>query len=479
MSAATRRHQWPWRGACLLLTGTLLLTACSDQDPLKSGAPVPADPNRPPNIIVFFTDDQGYADVGIHDARDDVLTPHIDQLARDGVLATQGYVTAPQCVPSRAGLLTGIHQNRFGLEKNEDGPLRPAQVTIAEHLKARGYVSGMAGKWHLGVDNANRHNVPPGANHQDYFARGQGFDEYFEGYSGHFTASHTAAGAALPHPPQRIEDDGFRVDLATRWSSAFIRRHAHRSFFLYIPYFAPHVPLEAPQEDLALFDEVAEEERRLALAMIHAIDRGVGQIRATLEAEGLSERSLIFFIGDNGAPVMPPQWNGSLNAPLVGEKGMLTDGGLRVPYIISWPGTLPAGRVYEHPLSSLDVARTALSQAGIDDVGPLDGVDLIPLLRAEEPPPAHQALYWRWISQAAIRTPRWKLILLGGERKLLFDYASADDETVDVSAEHPDTVRALERQLRAWSDSLPKPGLPQGEMTTHEKALYRHSGLGD
>ncbi len=446
-------------------------------------APAPENPapaqKRPPNIVVIFTDDHGYADLGAQKVRDEVLTPNIDQLAGEGVLATNGYVTAPQCVPSRAGLLTGVYQGRFGLENNENGPLTPEQVTIAEHLKTRGYVSGMAGKWHLGIQDSNRHNVPAGANPQDYFALGQGFDEYFEGYLNFFTASHDTNGTPVNNPPQRVEDNRFRVDVATDWAVSFIKRHAQKPFFLYLPYFAPHVPLEAPQADQAHFADEADEKRRLGLAMIFAIDRGVGAIRQALETLNLTQETLIFFIGDNGAPVIPPDWDGSLNDPLVGEKGMLTDGGIRVPFVLAWPGTVPGGQVYDFPLSSLDVARTALVQAGVTELGATEGVDLIPILSAPDPQPAHETLYWRWVTQSAIRTQRWKLIRLGNEKTLLFDHQSTGGELMDVSDTYPDIVADLEGQLSAWSQSLSPPGLPAKPLTPHERALYRYNGLID
>jgi arylsulfatase A-like enzyme len=301
-----------------------------------------------PNIILICTDDHGYADVGAQGSVQDLKTPHLDALARDGVLFRHGDVTAPQCVPSRAGLLTGRYQQRFGVEDNRTGPLPLEEVTLAERLRKAGYATGMVGKWHL--ERLQRVGAGSRAAADPYLPHGQGFAEYFCGTMLRYIASHNLQGQALSNAPAFVEDRRFRVDVQTDAALSFIERHAEDRFFLYLAWFAPHVPLEAPEKYLARFPGAMPAERRLALAMISAMDDGVGRLRERLRARGLERNTLICFVSDNGAPLKDGAWDGSLNLPLRGEKGMLTDGGRRTPFIAAWPATLPAGRVFEHPV---------------------------------------------------------------------------------------------------------------------------------
>lgn len=430
----------------------------------------------PPNIIVFFTDDHGFADLGIAGLEPDVLTPHTDTLARDGTLFTKGFVTAPQCSPSRAGLLTGIYQGRFGHETNLDGPLSPDMITLAERLRNAGYRTGMAGKWHLGIDQNNRDKFPEDVDTTPYSAQGQGFDEFFEGERNVFRASHQANGTRVA-PGTAVRDERFRVDAASEWGQAFIRRNASRPFFLYLPYFAPHVPLEAPDADREIFSTTTNETRKTALAMLHAMDRGVGRIREELAARGLSENTLIIYAGDNGAPVSPRAWNGSLNTPLAGEKGMLTDGGVRVPYIVTWPEQLPAGQIYTQLASTLDIATTALAVAGVDIPEDLDGENLLPALQDPELPPLRSALYWRFKTQAAIRTNDWKLITLGDGQRLLYRTADDQPEGDNLAAAYPEVVESLEAELTAWAATLSPPGIPDEGIATADRNFYRYHEL--
>ncbi len=436
----------------------------------------PAERNGPPNIIVFFTDDHGFADLGITGLEPDVLTPNTDELAREGTLFTQGYVTAPQCSPSRAGLLTGIYQGRFGHETNLDGPMSTELVTIAERLSAVGYHTGMAGKWHLGIDQNNRDKFPGNVDETPYSAQGQGFDEFFEGERNVFRASHLANGTRVAAGTQ-VRDDRFRVDAATQWGKEFIRRNASRPFFLYLPYFAPHVPLEAPEADRALFSDVADEKRHTALAMLHAIDRGVGTIRSELAARGLTEDTLIIYAGDNGAPITPRAWNGSLNTPHTGEKGMLTDGGVRVPYIVTWPEHLPSGQVYTELTSTLDIAPTVLAVAGVTAPDELDGQNMLPALQDPALPPLRTALYWRFKTQAAIRTKDWKLITLGDGQRLLYNVRDGQPEGDNQIEAYPDIADDLEAQLTNWAQGLSPQGIPDSGISAADRTFYQFHGL--
>lgn len=418
-----------------------------------------------PNIIVIYTDDHGWPDIGAAGIYDDLKTPHIDALAQSGVRALSGYSTAPQCVPSRAGLLSGRYQNRFGVESNgNDLAGFDAQLTIAERLKKAGYATGMAGKWHLGeVAEIPAH----------------GFDHAFPMNSNRPPLTNiTLEGKDRPMRPLDVEM--YHIDACSLVASAFIERYKNQPFFFYLAYRAPHVPLDAPPEYLKRFPGKMPERRRQALAMISAIDDGVGLIQQTLRKHKMEERTLIFFIGDNGAPLKihkldepggGPGWDGSLNEPMNGEKGMLTEGGMRVPFLVSWPGTIPAGQVYRHPVIALDVAATAVALAGLPDDQALDGVNLIPFLSGKQDGAPHETLYWRWTSQAAVREGKWKY-LRGGSREYLFDLEADPGEKHNLLAQHPDIVQSLSTKLDAWGAKLQPPGIEKQQLTPAADAYF-------
>lgn len=410
---------------------------------------VAAEPPRKPNVIVFFSDDHGWADLGAQGIQSDLRTPNLDALAAGGLRAVSGYVTAPQCVPSRAGLLTGRYQNRFGVESNAD-PLDgfSTQRTLAQRLKAAGYATGMAGKWHLGPPNR---------------IAGLGFDDVF--YQGGTWTNFDLEGKDVK--PGIPNETLYHLDAHSAAACAFIQRHQDQPFFFYLAYRAPHVPLDAPEKYTSRFPGPMPERRRQALAMIAAMDDGVGQILATLRQHGLEEQTLIFFLGDNGAPLKihkedapggGPGWDGSLNAPMNGEKGMLTEGGIRVPWLAYWKGTIPGGQVYAPPVSSLDVAATAVAVAGLPHDAALDGVNLVPFFTGHNQAPPHDALYWRWIDQSAIRAGKWKL-LVGGPRSYLFDLEADAGEKNNLLAQHPDVAQRLRSRLEAWAAQLQPPGI--------------------
>ncbi|CAN5728980.1 N/A [soil metagenome] len=428
-----------------------------------------------PNIILIYSDDHGYADLGVQGSVKDIRTPNLDAMAREGVRFTHGYVSAPQCVPSRAGVITGRYQQRFGVEDNNLGPLPLEELTLAERLKPAGYVSCQVGKWHLEPSpdktkaKVKRGDKTPGD--RSFMPREQGFDEYFTGSMNTFTASHDLQGNMLPAAPQQLTDKRFRCVWQTDAALSFIDRHQRDPFFLYLAYFAPHVPLESPEPWFSQTPADAPLERRQALAMMAAMDDGVGRIREKLRAAGIDKNTLVFFIGDNGAPLRKGAWNGSLNLPLVGEKGMLTDGGIRTPFLATWPGTLPEGKVYDQPVINLDVAATAVALAGLPKDEKLDGVNLLPFVRGEKKEAPHENLFWRWRSQAAVLSGRWKLILLGREEKYLFDLDSPEGETRNRIADSPEIAAELEKKLMTWNGTLPPPGLPR-DLNNQDQLFY-------
>lgn len=447
---------------------------------LSGSLPAAAFPAEPrPNIILIYSDDHGFADLGAQGVDPDIRTPHLDALARDGVRFLRGYVSAPQCVPSRAGVITGRYQQRFGVEDNSQGPLPLAELTLAERLKPAGYVSCQIGKWHLeppprkGAGKESK--AESGGAGRAFLPLGQGFEEYCTGPMNTFVASHDPSGNRLANAPQTLTDMRFRCVWQADAAVSFIDRHAKDPFFLYLAFFAPHVPLESPEPWFSQTDPTLPKERRQALAMIASMDDGIGRIRAKLGELGIDKNTLLFFIGDNGAPTKEGAWDGSLNLPLVGEKGMLTDGGIRVPFVAAWPGTLPAGMTYENPVINLDVAATAVALAGLPQDDTLDGVNLVPYLLGEKAGQPHAALFWRWRSQAAIRADHWKYIRVGPEERYLFDLSGPEGRSElaenNLITRFPEIAAGLEQQLMAWNATLPPPGLPR-ESNAQDAMFY-------
>lgn len=413
-----------------------------------------------PNIIVFYTDDHGFADLGIRGIEKDLKTPNLDALARSGVIAKHGYSTAPQCVPSRGGVMTGRFQGRFDLDNNKsllDGFNQ--QTTLATRLQNVGYATAQFGKWHLGpMPEITRH----------------GFRHVYAQHGEQkFSANITADGK--DRPMSDLAPEAYHIDGCSKAAASIIERYHDAPFFLYIAYRAPHTPLDAPQHYKDRFPGEMPERRRAALGMLSAVDDGVGLVTSTLKKHGLTEKTLIFLIGDNGAPLKIHKtdspldgdaggWDGSLNTPLNGEKGMLAEGGMHVPFLIAWPGTIPGGQVYEHPVSALDVAATA---AGIVNLpvkpGELDGVNLIPYLTGEKKDAPHEFLAWRWMAQSALREGNWKL-LRGGDREYLYDLATDLEEKHNLASQHPEIATRLRARLTSWCAELTPPGLALGPM---------------
>ena len=423
-----------------------------------------------PNIILIYTDDHGHADLGIHGVMKDLKTPNLDALARSGVVATNGYSTAPQCVPSRGGLMTGKFQGRFNLDNNGsalDG--FDNETTIATRLQKEGYVTAQFGKWHLGPQPAITHH---------------GFKHVYSQHGGQKFSANIALDGK-DRPMSDLAATEYHLDGCSKAAVSVIERYKDQPFFLYIAYRGPHTPLDAPQSYLDRFPGEMPERRRAALAMLSAIDDGVGLITSTLKKRGLTEKTLIFFIGDNGAPLKIHKvdsplngdaggWDGSLNTPLNGEKGMLAEGGMSTPYLIAWPGTIPGGQTYDYPVSALDVAATAAAITKLDvKPGELDGVNLLPHLTGENKAAPHDALYWRWMAQSAIREGHWKL-LRGGEREYLYDLSTDRDEKHNLAAKHPEMATRLRTKLKTWADGLTPPGMALGPMAASWNDYFDH-----
>ncbi|MEW6359943.1 MAG: sulfatase-like hydrolase/transferase [Planctomycetota bacterium] len=406
---------------------------------------------RKPNVVVILADDLGYAELGVQGCKD-IPTPHTDSIARNGVRMTNGYVSCPICAPTRAGLLTGRYQQRFGFETNpgpeqyaaENFGLPRSEATIAERMKALGYATGMVGKWHVGF---KPEMTPPQ----------RGFDEFFGflgGATNYFAAKRRSAILRGKDP---VEEKEYLTDAFGREAAAFIEKHADKPFFLYVPFNAVHSPLEATEKDLASFGNIMDQKRRTYAGMTAAMDNAIGRVLETLRRLELEENTLIFFLSDNGGPT--PQTTSS-NLPLRGYKGQVYEGGIRIPFMVQWKGRLPAGKVYDRPLIALDILPTTIAAAG-GEVSPdwkLDGANLLPYLRGENTSPPHDTLYWRFHQQQAIRQGDWKLVKGGSSANWeLYNLAEDIGEQKNLADAMPDKVKELDAAWQAWNKQLMEP----------------------
>jgi len=412
---------------------------------------------RPPNVVVILADDLGYADTSIYGS-ESISTPHIDALAAGGVLFTDAYVTAASCSPSRAGLLSGRYQQRFGFEFNTSGGaithrtsrgLDPAALTFADILQRAGYVTGVFGKWHLGT--------------RDYFhPLRRGFDEFF----GFLAGAHSFFPAVQREPVYStvmrgrtpLTEPEYLTDAFARETVNFIKAHKEDPFFVYVPFNAVHTPLEATDEYLKRFPNETNAKQRAYNAMTSALDDAVGEIVAALKEAGVYDKTLIVFLNDNGGPIYTQVQS---NAPLRLGKLFLFEGGIRVPMIVNWPGVLEPGTVYRKPVSSLDVFPTVCAAAGVDlpSTLKLDGIDLLPYLKGDEADSPHDALFWSNGPNKAVRLGNWKMIL-AGDHTFLFDLASDIGERKNLAEQEPAVVRKLQEALQEWQGRMKPPAWP-------------------
>lgn len=365
--------------------------------------PSPALGPRVPNIIVIVADDLGYADLGIQGCAD-IPTPHIDSIARNGAKFTDAYVVSPVCSPSRAGLLTGRYPQRFGHEFNP-GPIDQAQSqfglplserTLADRLKAVGYATAAIGKWHLGSK-------------PEYHPMRRGFDEFFGFLGGMHPYTNIPGRENMLRGMENVESPGFTTEVFAREAATFIRRNAARPYFVYLAFNAVHEPLEVPQHYRARFKHIRNERRRTFAGMVSAMDDAVGEVLRVVDDTGGIDHTLVFFLSDNGGPTRQTT---TRNDPLRGYKGQMYEGGIRVPLLMQWPGIVPKDAVVGVPVSSLDIATTALAAARVDDVTgtTLDGIDLAPPAQGQSTTVTREALYWRYGQQRAVRSGPWKLV---------------------------------------------------------------------
>ena len=443
-----------------------------------------------PNIVLIVADDLGYGELGCQ-GNPEIPTPHIDSIAEKGVRFTQGYVTAAFCSASRAGLMTGRYQTRFGYEFNPigahnedpDAGLPPGEKTLADFLVDAGYVTGLFGKWHLGGT-------------AQYNPIRRGFDEFFgfmhEGHyflprpyegattwlrrkvlpgggTGRFTSadgrtiysSHMGntepdydSDNPIYRDGQPVDEQSYLTDAFSREAVSFVDRHADKPFFLYLPYSAVHSPLQAADAYMEKFGHIEDIQRRIFAAMLANMDDGIGRVLAALEENGLESNTLVFFLSDNGGPTRELT---SSNAPLRDGKGSVYEGGLRVPFLASWPGQLESGQVYGEPVISLDIFATALALAGVSPGGKRDGVNLMPFLRGEAKGRPHDTLFWRIGNKSALRDDDWKILRNQGKEWELYDLSSDISESVDLKEAKPEVLNQLVDKWREINGEMIEP----------------------
>jgi arylsulfatase A-like enzyme len=410
---------------------------------LAATAAAAQQPARP-NVVILLSDDQGYADIGSHEHPPEVNTPNLDRIAREGVRFTQAYISAYVCAPTRAGILTGRYQQRFGFYAAPDSRagLPASEITLPDLLRRAGYRTGAFGKWHLGLDQSCR-------------PLDRGFDEFY-GFFGHgahdyFRLDNTAdAHNALRRGNDVISDTGYLTDNLARESVAFIDRNRARPFFLYLPFNAVHAPLQAPEADIARF-RTGNRNRDTYLAMLARMDAAVGRVLDTLDRHGLAKNTLLFFLTDNGGARNTSASNGHLRD----FKHSVYEGGIRTPFLVRWPARFGSG-VRHQPVISLDLFSTICTAAGValPDDRIMDTRDLTPLLSGASAEPVHDALFWDGDDQlTAIRMGSWKLVNIR-DRRELYNLEADPRETANRLESDPATARILQGEFDRWRSAM-------------------------
>jgi arylsulfatase A-like enzyme len=425
----------------------------------------------PPNVIIILTDDQGYKDVGFNGC-EDIPTPNIDRIAQQGVKFSSGYVSYAVCGPSRAGLITGRYQDRFGFGRNPlfapndpDQGLPVSEETMASALKRGGYRTMAIGKWHLGAHESQR---PLNRGFDEFFGFLTGGHQYFpelwilddiSGVDSQFAAYKTK----LLKNNDRVDEQEYLTDALSREAVNFVEKNANHPFFLYLAYNAPHAPLQATEKYLSRFGHISDKKRKTYAAMVSSVDDGVGALLDKLREMNVHENTLVVFLSDNGGPHTK---NGSNNDPLRDGKGSLYEGGIRVPFAMQWPAKLKAGQVYDQPVISLDIFAIAAEYAGVQPKNNLDGVNIIPFINQEKEGMPHEHLFWRKFdsNSLAVRAGDMKLVSMNGATEELYNVT--DDISEQNQLNDQGVHQILQSASQEWRSQLKDPiflGLMQND----------------
>ena len=461
------QHDVAADNAALVASMKQMLSAARDRGFTRPGAGSRAVP-RPPNVLVIVADDLGYGELGCQGFTQDIPTPNIDSIAANGVRFTSGYVSCPYCSPTRAGLLTGRYQQRFGHEFNP-GPaaltpptvgLPVTETTIGDRLRAAGYATGWIGKSHQGY-------AP------QFHPLRRGFDEFY-GFLGGKHDFFSAAGDPadpLVRGTEPVAEIDYTTDAFGREAADYIERHKDGPWLCYLAFNAVHAPLQATEKYLARFAAIEDPKRQTFAAMLSAMDDAVGVTLNAIRRSGLEDDTIVVFLSDNGGPTASIT---SGNGPLRGFKSQTWEGGIRVPFLMQWKGQIPAGTVDARPVIQLDILPTALAAAGVtlDDNEKLDGVNLIPFLTGGDSGDPHESLYWRFGPQIALRKGDWKLVkapegggVTRGSRDGLATTVDAQlynltydlGEQENLAEKHPEKLRELAAAWEAIDSGMIEP----------------------
>lgn len=431
---------------CLLLAalaiGCLSSTVCHAQ---------PAREDRP-NVVLIITDDMGWADLGSYGATD-IRTPNLDRLASEGIRLTDFYANGTTCSPTRAGLISGRYQQRFGIEaplanmpRAGDSGLPATGHSLPQLLKNHGYATGLVGKWHLGYV-------------AEKSPRAHGFDYFFglkSGYHDYYTHHDGEGQPDLWENDKQIEIEGYTTDLVTERAARFIDEHQDEPFFLDVSYTAPHWPYQVPGKPSAAPDnarhvmpaDLETSTRAQYAAMIEHLDEQIGELLAVIERAGIAEETIVIFTNDNGG-----EWLSS-SAPFFGRKWTVFEGGIRVPAIVRWPNRIPAGTVSDQVGITMDLTASILAVTGapIPAEAQLEGVNLFPVWEGRAPE-LERTLFWRAGNgpgkRIAVRRGDWKL-LVDGPHSYVFNLRTDLSERNDLARSRQDVAQQLRPLITEW-----------------------------
>ncbi|WP_167598038.1 sulfatase-like hydrolase/transferase [Leeuwenhoekiella sp. ZYFB001] len=408
----------------------------------------PIDKN-PPNIIIILIDDAGYIDFGFMGSKD-LQTPNIDELAESGTVFTDAHVSATVCAPSRAGLITGRYQQRFGFEANGTGGigLSDGVMTMADVFKENGYNTYALGKWHLGSDISDHPNQ-------------RGFDEFYgflAGSRSYFPLVNPTKEKMLQHNGKWVIFDGYMTDVLGDQSVHYVEQNGEHPFFMYLAYNAVHTPMDAKAEDL---EKYKSHPRQKLAAMTWSLDKNIGKLINKLEDLNLRENTLIYFLSDNGGA----HNNLSSSGKLKGWKGNQFEAGHRVPFFISYPKLFPGGNHFKGLSSSLDIFTTSLAAANIKkpEHQILDGVDLLPYLTFKNIGDPHNVLFWRKLEQSGVRLGNFKTVRLDRFGVNLYNLNNDLEEEVNLAFSQNNILNKLEEVYMVWERQLIQPLWDEGD----------------
>lgn len=467
------------------------------------------DTSAKPNIVIIIADDLGKTDISLY-GNPPIQTPNIDSIGLKGMTFTEGYITSPICAPSRAGMLTGRYQQRFGFEyqphdrypKNRiemfvyknfiatgdwlvanqiefpafkdmvKNGMPPSEIMLAEILQKAGYRTGIAGKWHLG---AGEHAIPINRGFDYQYGFYEAYSLYMadtsdpsivnqrhKDFSDPFIWGKGRSGnCAIRRNDEVIDEKFYLTDRIAEEANRFIDENKEEPFFLYVPFLAPHTPFQATKAYYDKLGHITDRNKRVYNAMIWQLDDAVGSIISHLEASGLMENTIVFFLSDNGGATYTEATD---NAPLKGGKFTNFEGGLNVPFMIRWDGHVNAGTQYEQPVISMDIFSTAVQLAGVNYSveRPVDGVSLLPVLEDSVTTPLHEALFWRSGYNRAVRNGDWKLITddLSGNHAL-YNVRTDKEEQRNLYNDNPEMVELLRNRHKEWESQMIDPQWPR------------------